>query len=398
MKNKKNINLFEAFAWIWSQHQALKELWYNVNVIWISEWYIDALIWYSKYHLKIKKINKKFDRLKTIEKLSKYTFSNNSKTPLKNINKLSNEKLNILEQIVDLYWELDINKIKWEFFINKNVDIFTYSFPCQDISQQGKQKWFQKELDTRSWLLWQIERILNEIKKIDKKSLPKVLVMENVKALITKKFKSDLNSWIKELNNLWYITTKPFIINSSFFWEAQNRERVFMLSFLKIKNKINKINEIIDNLSQDKINFELEKNKKWVIADIFEKNMKHDILKLKKWVNIKHNINKTNKWIKKWFLENYSSFNSENYFYYLDWQSPTITSSGAQSRIKVFNGKNILFLNWFEHLKLQWFINKKVYQNLKDIWISEQRIKFLAWNSINIKVLKYIFSKIKDIF
>gem|GEM_PF-6333284 len=35
-----------------------------------------------------------------------------------------------------------------------------------------------------------------------------------------------------------------------------------MLSFLKIKNKINKINEIIDNLSQDKINFELEKNKK----------------------------------------------------------------------------------------------------------------------------------------
>ncbi|WP_416373517.1 DNA cytosine methyltransferase, partial [Mycoplasmopsis felis] len=43
-----------------------------------------------------------------------------------------------------------------------NIDIFTYSFPCQDISQQGKQKGINEQ--TRSGLLLQVKRIL-EINK-----------------------------------------------------------------------------------------------------------------------------------------------------------------------------------------------------------------------------------------
>ncbi|UWV83698.1 DNA cytosine methyltransferase [Mycoplasmopsis felis] len=48
-----------------------------------------------------------------------------------------------------------------------NIDIFTYSFPCQDISQQGKQKGINEQ--TRSGLLLQVKRIL----EINKDNLPK---------------------------------------------------------------------------------------------------------------------------------------------------------------------------------------------------------------------------------
>ena len=56
--------------------------------------------------------------------------------------------------------------------------IMTYSFPCQDLSKAGKQKGMSKGSNTRSGLLWEVERILNELKTSD--SLPQVLLMENV--------------------------------------------------------------------------------------------------------------------------------------------------------------------------------------------------------------------------
>ncbi|SGA02873.1 Modification methylase BanI [Chlamydia abortus] len=79
----------------------------------------------------------------------------------------------------------DIKKFKK---LPKNIYILTYSFPCQDLSQQGKQKGISK--DTRSGLLYEIERIL----KNNKDRLPKVLLLENVKALTTKKFIKDFEN------------------------------------------------------------------------------------------------------------------------------------------------------------------------------------------------------------
>lgn len=370
----KKINLFEAFSWIWSQHLALKNIWYDVNIVWISDWYTDAIIAYAINYLKIKpkKINKK----ETLNFLKNFSLSLNSKTESKILSSLSEKKLSIIEQTVKKFWNLNIKNISWENLIWKNIDLFTYSFPCQDISQQWKQKWFSKDTETRSWLLWEVERILKEIYKKDKKSLPKVLMMENVKAILNKNFSKDLNSWILELEKLGYKSTFPFPVNSAKIWEAQNRERVFMFSFLW-KKEIK--------------NFELKENlKNKLIKDIFEKDFFHEKFKTNKNIKIIKIFNKT--WIKKWFLEWYSNFNSENYVYYLDWKAPTLTSSWANSRIKVFYNDEIIYLNSFEHLKLQWFLDKNFYKNLVNIWISETKIKFLAWNSINVKVLENLFN------
>lgn len=369
----KKIILFEAFSWIWSQHQALKNLWYEIEVAWISDWYIDAILAYAINHLHIKPIE--IDKKEVIWFLNKYSLSLDSKKNAKNLSNLSNDKISIIYQVIQKFWNLDVRNIWWENLIWKNIDLFTYSFPCQDISQQGKQKWFSKNSQSRSWLLWEIERILKEIHKIDKKSLPKILLMENVKAILNDLFKEDLDEWIKELEKLWYYSTKPFIVNASDLWETQKRERAFMISYLwkkpkefKIKNKF--------------------KNK--FIQDVFEENMVHQSFQTDKNIQI---INKeAKKWIKKSFLEWYSKFNAENYVFFKDGKSPTITASGAQSRIKVFHNDEIIYLNAFEHLKLQWFLDKIFYEKIKDIWIWETKIKFLAWNSINIKVLEEIFS------
>ena len=370
----KKINLFEAFSGIWSQHQALKNLWYEVNIIWISDWYIDAIIayWINHLNFKPKKINKK----ETLDFLKNFSLSRDSKKPLKTFSWFSDEKLSIIEQVIKKFWKLDINHINPKDLIWKNIDLFTYSFPCQDISQQWKKAWFSKDCKTRSWLLWQIERILKEIKELDKNSLPKILMMENVKAILNKEFEKDLNFWILELKKLWYKTTKPFIVNSSDVGSAQNRARVFMIS--KLNNNVEE--------------FELkEKTKNKRIKDILQKKFKREIFKTDKNINIIKEYWKKNIWVKKWFIEWYTTFNAECYVYYKDWQAPTITASWAQSRIKYFEDDwNIYFLNSLEHLLLQWF-DKKFYKKLKNFWFTENKIKFLAWNSINVKVLEEIF-------
>ena len=62
--------------------------------------------------------------------------------------------------------------------------------------------------------------------------MPKVLLLENVKALTTKKFINDFKKWIDVLNKLGY-ESKWKVLNSADFGSAQNRERVFMVSIRK---------------------------------------------------------------------------------------------------------------------------------------------------------------------
>ena len=105
-----------------------------------------------------------------------------------------------------------------------DFDLFTYSFPCQDISMAGKQKGLKKGSGTRSSLLWECERII-EAKR------PKYLLMENVKNLVGKKHKHNFEKWLKRLEELGY-TNYWKVLNAKDFGIPQNRERVFCVSIL----------------------------------------------------------------------------------------------------------------------------------------------------------------------
>ncbi len=116
----------------------------------------------------------------------------------------------------------DISKIDWARV--PDFDCFTYSFPCQDISTAGKQKGFVEGSGSRSSLLWECKRAI-EAKR------PKYLLMENVKALVQKKFMPEFQRWIDTLADLGYSNFWQ-VLNAKDFGVPQNRERVFMVSVL----------------------------------------------------------------------------------------------------------------------------------------------------------------------
>lgn len=106
-----------------------------------------------------------------------------------------------------------------------SADLWTYSFPCQDISVAGKGAGIKE--GTRSGLLFEVERLLNVAN--DNGTLPKYLLLENVKNLVSKKFKADFDRWLSFLSSLGYENYWQ-ILNAKDYGIPQNRERVFCVS------------------------------------------------------------------------------------------------------------------------------------------------------------------------
>ena len=109
---------------------------------------------------------------------------------------------------------------------DKYCYIMTYSFPCQDLSVAGKQKGMTKGSGTRSGLLWEVERLLNEVD-----NLPQVLLMENVPQVHGKKNMEDFQRWIDFLESKGYSNYWQDL-NAKNYGVAQNRNRCFMVSIL----------------------------------------------------------------------------------------------------------------------------------------------------------------------
>ncbi len=107
------------------------------------------------------------------------------------------------------------------------ADLWTYSFPCTDISVAGKLAGLEQGSGTRSGLLWEVQRLL--INARDSGKLPKYLLLENVKNLIGKKFKADYDKWLAFLTELGYSNYYK-VLNAKHYGIPQNRERVFCVS------------------------------------------------------------------------------------------------------------------------------------------------------------------------
>lgn len=120
----------------------------------------------------------------------------------------------------------DITKIDWHevksSLQGREVDLLTYSSPCQDISQAGKQMGLQQGSGTRSSLLWNVADAIQVLR-------PKYLLQENVAALVSKKFMPDFQQWLDKLSSIGYIS-KWQRLNSRNYGVPQNRDRVFCIS------------------------------------------------------------------------------------------------------------------------------------------------------------------------
>ena len=137
-----------------------------------------------------------------------------------------------------------------------DADLWTYSFPCQDISVAGKGAGIKE--GTRSGLLFEVERLLRVAS--EKGTLPKYLLLENVKNLVSKKFKADFDKWLDFLAELGY-TNYWKVLNAKDYGIPQNRERVFCVSirgehkpfvFPKPKELTIRLRDMIDEMVDER--------------------------------------------------------------------------------------------------------------------------------------------------
>lgn len=116
----------------------------------------------------------------------------------------------------------DMTKIDWSKV--PDFDLLFYSTPCTDFSNAGKQAGGEEGSGTRSSILWFTRNAI-----IEKR--PKYLVMENVKALTSEKFRPLFLKWCDELTGYGY-TNFSQVLNAKDYGIPQNRERIFVVSIL----------------------------------------------------------------------------------------------------------------------------------------------------------------------
>jgi DNA (cytosine-5)-methyltransferase 1 len=126
----------------------------------------------------------------------------------------------------------DITKESTKSFIPNDFDVLCGGFPCQPFSHAGLKKGFE---DTRGTLFFDVADIVN--RRIKKENPIKVIFLENVKGLKNHDKGNTLKTIIKTLNNLGY-EVKTEILNSKNFGLPQNRERIFIVAWLKDLNKV----------------------------------------------------------------------------------------------------------------------------------------------------------------
>ena len=223
------LKVFEAFAGVGSQSMALRNIGIDYEVVGISEVdrYAIMSYWAIHHNGKIEYDYTNTTKKEILEEIANkniaYNFSTYKSEIPKNDNKLI--KLYNAHKVIKNYGDIRL--------INENelpiFDLFTYSFPCKNISTSGKQAGLKEGSNTQSSLIWECRRII-------KSKRPKYLMMENVKNLVGEKHKPFFDLWCKELEDMGYNNYWK-VLNGKHFSVPQNRERVIMISILKEYDK-----------------------------------------------------------------------------------------------------------------------------------------------------------------
>lgn len=258
MENK-TFSMIELFSGIGAQERSLRQLKIPYRIINTCDCDKDAVLSYAAMRFNIDEAMKTYQfptQDKMIEELqnkgfgydfmkSKHTIT--SRTP---INKL--KQYYIADKLSNNLG--DISKVDRLPY----ADMITYSFPCTDLSVAGKGEGMvnkcscgyswpidfsddneslicpscgaKVQSSTRSGLLGQVQRLLAVSKK--ENTLPKYLLLENVKNLVGKKFKPQFDAWIRWLDSIGYNTYYQ-VLNSKHYGIPQNRERIFAVSIRK---------------------------------------------------------------------------------------------------------------------------------------------------------------------
>ena len=230
------INIVEGFSGIGAQTAALKKANIDHQVLNTIEWEIGALYAYDILHNGPQdiKMYRHHTKDSLVEKVSKLNISNDGKEVMtyRAVNGMSMKQLKSILYAVERSNNLiDIQTVTAES-LPDDIDLFTYSFPCQDLSVSShwwnNEKGINKDSGGQSSLLWEVERIFYEYKE-GNKPFPKVLLMENVSAILSARHIENFTIWTDFLNEIGYYN-QVYNLNASHFSVPQNRDRTYMIS------------------------------------------------------------------------------------------------------------------------------------------------------------------------
>ena len=237
-KFTKPIRLIELFAGYGSQSLALDYLGADYESFRICEWAVNSILAYKELHFHDD--NKNYseglsdDEVK--QQLLDYGISADYNKPMtkEQISRKSGKwARNVYNAIKATHNLVDVSKVTGKSLTMREREIvqvmLTYSFPCQDLSLAGKLGGMKEGSGTRSSMIWEVGRILTELK--EEKQLPDVLIMENVPTVCCEKNKEDFNKWLNFLENLGYQSYYK-ILSATDYGIPQTRRRCFVISLL----------------------------------------------------------------------------------------------------------------------------------------------------------------------
>lgn len=208
----KNFSMVELFSGIGAQAKAFSRVCKRRNVSFKTlktcEWDIHAITGYYLIHRKSKEIIN-WSNEKCNKYLSSFNLSNDGKV-LANIKTITGLSLPLKRLICTAIKEthnlIDVKSIHAQDIPN-NLDVLTYSFPCQDLSNVGGfhrvQRGIDRDANSRSGLLWEVERILKERKALSM-DMPRFLILENVTSLLAERHRHNFEDWKEQLRKLGY--------------------------------------------------------------------------------------------------------------------------------------------------------------------------------------------------
>lgn len=368
--NKKTLRVFEAFSGIGAQFSALEKAKLNFEIVGISDWFIDALVGYDALHGKKADLPKIPSRDEQIRYLNNYCFSKDSVSPIKDISRLSDVELKRLyianKRSKNLGSILDVHG---QDLIDLNIDLLIYSFPCQDLSTGGKTLGMKKGSGTRSGLLWEIERILKEMKELGK--LPKYLLLENVKAILAPSNREDLNQWLHFLEKeMGYKKHHPMTLDASEFGVPQDRKRTIIISCLDKEIDIESV---------------LPRNKKYDARNFIKNDYSNPIFKSEA---DQASLNPTPSRELMWKI-NKRTLSKDTIFHTITCNMDRNNNAGM-IKYKLYKGRKYRLLTMREAFLLMGF-KESDYEDIKSLGFSYRKINKLIGNSIVVNVLSSIF-------
>lgn len=408
------MKIVEAFSGIGSQVKALKNIGVEYELVANIDWDINAIIAYDIIHNKEQNTEeyKKYSKEELIDEMKNYSFSFDGKVPYEE-KQLKNTPREVLERALFAIKRcnnlVSIVDVKGED-IPSNIDLFTYSFPCQDLSVagswHGKITGIDRNVKNRSGMLWEVERILKEMTE-QEKELPKFLLMENVSNLLSRRHSKNFEEWKDFLKELGYIN-EVYVLNAKDFGIPQNRERVFMLSVQtnydsEKKDKITKF--LNENNLNDKLYVENVVKDKKTVQDILK--LDYSIEKYRLEANsVQPNDTESRRKI---FEENDKLFDGKEFAPFIK----TITTkqdrnpnsgvifyerlSENKSSFRYLTPRECFLFMGFDEEDYEILIKNDFPVRKNSMFFNESKLYKMAGNSIVVKVLEYIFKNMIQI-